>query len=116
MSANCARKKRNHLRKNLVHPRQGSKESGKGLRRRVTEFRLTMTERRDKEAEEEDDADVVCASGTTFTNFMHFRVKSETLQIKESIIFTDICTLRAFFKLTLTFFLYLYKKNSIIIK
>ena len=83
VSGNYARKKRNHLRKNLVHPRQGSKgskgskESGKGLRRHVTEFRLTMTERRGKEEdeeeeEEEDDADVVYATGKTFSNFLHF--------------------------------------------
>ncbi|XP_033212030.1 uncharacterized protein LOC117169660 [Belonocnema kinseyi] len=61
VSANCARKKRKHLRKDLVHPRQGSKKSGKSLRRRVTEFCLTMTEQREKE-EDEDDANTVFAA------------------------------------------------------
>lgn len=64
VTANCTRKKRSYLRKNLVHPRQVSKESvGKNLRQRVTEFHLTMTERRNKD-DEEDDADVMCATVT----------------------------------------------------
>lgn len=62
VSANCTRKKRSYFRKNLVHPRQVSKETGKNLRRRVTEFHLTMTERKSKE-DNEDDADVICATG-----------------------------------------------------
>ncbi|XP_051175973.1 TWiK family of potassium channels protein 7-like isoform X3 [Leptopilina boulardi] len=63
VSTNFTRKKRCYFRKNLVHPRQVSKESGKkNLRRRVTEFHLTMTERRSKE-DDEDDADVICATG-----------------------------------------------------
>lgn len=66
VSANCTRKKRSYFRKNLVHPRQVSKETGKNLRRRVTEFHLTMTERKSKE-DNEDDADVICATVTPTT-------------------------------------------------
>ncbi|XP_051175972.1 uncharacterized protein LOC127291086 isoform X2 [Leptopilina boulardi] len=67
VSTNFTRKKRCYFRKNLVHPRQVSKESGKkNLRRRVTEFHLTMTERRSKE-DDEDDADVICATVTPTT-------------------------------------------------
>ena len=44
---------------NVVHPKLNSRESGRA-RARITELRVKMTERRD---DEEDDADVVCASG-----------------------------------------------------
>lgn len=44
---------------NVVHPKGASREPGRA-RARVTELRVKMTERRE---DEEDDADVVCASG-----------------------------------------------------
>ncbi|XP_074110638.1 uncharacterized protein LOC141534901 isoform X1 [Cotesia typhae] len=45
---------------NSVHPRVVTKESSRVNRARVTELKVSMTERRE---DDEDDADVVCASG-----------------------------------------------------
>ncbi|CAG5104410.1 Protein of unknown function [Cotesia congregata] len=62
---------------NSVHPRVVTKESSRVNRPRVTELKVSMTERRE---DDEDDADVVCASGTPVS--LDSRTISEDLTIE----------------------------------
>ncbi|CAD6240523.1 GSCOCG00008827001-RA-CDS [Cotesia congregata] len=58
---------------NSVHPRVVTKESSRVNRPRVTELKVSMTERRE---DDEDDADVVCASGI-LNNYLTIELKDQ---------------------------------------
>lgn len=64
LRASSGTKKRRRACRNLVHPRVKTAALVKdATRRRVTEFRMRMTEHRAKDDEGDDDDDVVCGVG-----------------------------------------------------
>lgn len=63
-------KKRRRVFRNLVHPRVKTAALVKDAAcRRITEFRMRMTEHRAKDDEGDDDDDVVCGIGRCYLNF-----------------------------------------------